>query len=204
MNIIIGTRSLRPWLGQRRRSFKVADLQKISHDWSRQICRILVNQTFLLYSAKFTSKSHFLSKSDFLHPLLTIHPNDVCLLCLLQVFPCPLVSPYCQNFQPSIKLWPTILNRNQRWNGFRVKLFLSYFTPKGPISSPECWMWIKICDNRWKFVEIFLIPPRAPIPQSINPTLQSEPGDKILPQRGNNQTTTTRFPHSWWRWWGRW
>ena len=119
-------------------------------------------------------------------------------------FPRPLVSPYCHNFQPSIKLWPTILNRNQRWNGFRVKLFLSYFIPQGPISSPECWMWIKICDNRWKFVEIFLIPPRAPIPQSINPTLQSEPGDKILPQRGNNQTTTTRFPHPWWRWWGQW
>ena len=32
MNIIIGAKSLRPCLGQRRRSFKVADLQKISHD----------------------------------------------------------------------------------------------------------------------------------------------------------------------------
>ena len=155
MNRIIGTKSLRPWLGQRRRSFKVADLPK-DPPWliPTNIAEYLVDQTFLLYSVKFTSKSHFLSKSDFLHPFLTIHPNDECLLCLLQVFPCPLVSPYCQNFQPSIKLWPTILNRNQSWNGFRVKLFLSYFTPRGQFRRPnvECGSKSAIIgENLWKY-----------------------------------------------------
>ena len=75
-----------------------------------------------------------------------------CAFC--KFFPCPLVSPYCQNFQPSIKLWPTILNRNQRWNGFRVKLFSHILPPRGQFRRPnvECGSKSAIIgENLWKY-----------------------------------------------------
>ena len=99
MIIIIGTKSLRPWLGQRRRSFKVADLQKISHDWSRQILQNIGRSNFSFVFCKI-----YLKKSLSLQIRLpTPTPNYPPKWCMSAVpfasfFPVHLLAPIAKIF----------------------------------------------------------------------------------------------------------